>query len=82
LVLAHGPKSALRVKRKAVDALREQGLVARYRLLVKPSANDLAEVMGREGCGTLVLPAQCAFLDSDSVVALLDTLDLPVLLIR
>ena len=81
-VMARGPKSALRVKRRAVDALREQGLVARYRMLVKPSANALASVIGREGCGTLVLPAKCALLDRDAVVALLDTLDLPALLIR
>jgi len=52
------------------------------RVLVKPSANALASVIGREGCGTLVLPAKCALLDRDAVVALLDTLDLPALLIR
>jgi nucleotide-binding universal stress UspA family protein len=81
-ILAHDMDAAQQLKARVTDWLRERKLLARYRLLARPSASRLAEMIEREGCGTLVLPAVSRVLDSSAVMSLLDELQQPVLVVR
>jgi nucleotide-binding universal stress UspA family protein len=81
-VLARGMDAAQQLKGEVADWLREHALVARYRLVARPSLSTLSEMVEREGCGTIVLPAQSALLESGAILVLLDELELPVLLVR
>jgi nucleotide-binding universal stress UspA family protein len=81
-VLAQGMDAAKRLKVEVADWLRQSELVARYRLLGQPRLGRLAEMIEREGCGTLVVPAQSPLLDNAAILVLLDELELPVLLVR
>lgn len=81
-VLAEGVQEAQGLKRTISSWLRERELVARYRLLARPSLGRLVEMIEREGCGTLVLPAESVYLGDAELLILLDELELPVLLVR
>ncbi len=81
-VLAEGRQEGQELKRKVAAWLCERELVARYRLLARPSLARLVESIEREGCGTLVLPASSLYLEDAELLMLLDELELPVLLVR
>jgi nucleotide-binding universal stress UspA family protein len=81
-VLAEGMQQAQGLKRRIAGWLRERKLVARYRLLARPSLSRLVEMIEREGCGTLVLQATSIYLEGAELLTLLDELELPVFLVH
>jgi nucleotide-binding universal stress UspA family protein len=82
LLLATDEAGARGLKAQAVDWLRGRKVATRYLLACAPDAATLAQRMHREGCGTLVLPAQSVVLSEEQVLALLEELERPVLLVR
>ncbi len=62
--------------------LRARGIQADYYRLSEASAAQLAQQVPAVGCGTLVLPAQRALLQDEAVTALLEGMEVPVLLVR
>jgi nucleotide-binding universal stress UspA family protein len=81
-VLGQSLEAARVLKGEVAEWLRERKVVARYRVLVRPSLSRLTETIEREGCGTLVLPAQSPLLESATILSLLEQLELAVLLVR
>jgi hypothetical protein len=54
----------------------------RYLALSKSNVSTLVQLLHIERCGTLVLPVRGALLQEESVLELLDEIDIPVLLVR
>jgi nucleotide-binding universal stress UspA family protein len=82
LILADGADTAHRLQKQAAGWLQERGVEVRYRLLTKLSVPRLAHIVQMEGRGTLVLPARSALLQDEVLLALLDEIETPVLLVR
>jgi len=82
LVLADEPDMAHRLQRQAAEWLQGRGVNVRYRPLTKLSVPRLAHIVRTEGRGTLVLPARSALLQDEVLLALLDEVEMPVLLVR
>ena len=82
LVLADEPDMAHRLQRQAAEWLQGRGLNVRYRPLTKLSVPRLAHIVRTEGRGTLVLPVRSALLQDEVLLALLDEVEMPVLLVR
>lgn len=81
LLLAEEPDKAQSLQDQAVALLAGRDTVARYRSLASTNVLSLADTLQAEGCGTLVLPARPAALQNSALVALLEHLGLPVLLV-
>jgi hypothetical protein len=81
LLLTEEPDKAQSLQSQVESLLADRDAIARYRWLTSASVRWLAEILQAEGCGTLVLPAQTAALQNCALVALLEHLDLPVLLV-
>jgi hypothetical protein len=54
----------------------------RYLALSKSNVSTLVQLLHIERCGTLVLPVRGALLQEESILELLDEIDIPVLLVR
>jgi nucleotide-binding universal stress UspA family protein len=81
LLLAPDPAQAQALKKRAAGNLADQTQVARYRALTRAHALQLADILQKEACGTLVLPAHSPTLQHQALETLLEHLDLPVLLV-
>jgi nucleotide-binding universal stress UspA family protein len=82
LVLADDLDVAQHLTGQAAEWLEERGVEAVFRSLTESSARRLAFAVQREGCGTLVLPARISVLEDEALLALLDQVNVPVLLVR
>jgi nucleotide-binding universal stress UspA family protein len=82
LVLADDLDMAHRLQRQAAEWLQGRGVNVRYRPLTKLSVPRLAHILQTEERGTLVLPARSALLQDEVLLALLDEIEMPVLLVR
>ncbi len=66
-----------------VDAwLGERHLVVRYRSLATTNVPELVNTLHSERCGTLVLPSHSDILSAPALQAVLDQVEVPVLLVR
>jgi len=81
LLLAEEPGKAQALQSQAESQLADRDVTARYRWLTSTNALWLADFLQAEGCGTLVLPARSAALRNSVLVALLEHLEIPVLLV-
>jgi len=81
LLLAEEPHRAQALQDQAASHLTDRDAAARYRSLTSANVLRLADILQAESCGTLVLPAQSLALRNSVLVALLEHLDLPVLLV-
>jgi nucleotide-binding universal stress UspA family protein len=81
LLLADGLREAQRLQVQAENRLADRDIDVHYRSLRGTNALHLADVLQAEGCGVLVLPARSSALHSSALVALLEHLNLPVLLV-
>jgi nucleotide-binding universal stress UspA family protein len=81
LLLAESSDRVPALQRQAERLLEERGAVARYRRVTGANVLQLADLLHREDCGTLVLPARGPISQDNLLVALLEHLDLPVLLV-
>jgi nucleotide-binding universal stress UspA family protein len=81
LLLATDLRRARALEHQAASTLAERDAEARYRSLTSTNVLWLADVLQGEDCGMLVLPARSSALQNSVLVALLEYLDLPVLLV-
>jgi nucleotide-binding universal stress UspA family protein len=81
LLMAEEPQRARALQSQAASCLADRNTVAHYRSLTGANVFWLADILEAEGCGTLVLPARSSALQNSVLVALLEHLDLPVLLV-
>jgi nucleotide-binding universal stress UspA family protein len=81
LLLAEDPQRAEALEDQAASILADRDAVARYRSLTGTNVLWWADLLHAEGCGLLVLPAQSSALHNSVLVALLEHLELPVLLV-
>lgn len=81
LLLAEDPRRAHALEEQAASRLADRDTVARYRSLTSTNVLWLADILQAEGCGMLVLPAGGSALEDKVLVALLEHLDLPALLV-
>jgi nucleotide-binding universal stress UspA family protein len=81
LLLAEDPRRAHALQEQAASRLADRDTVARYRSLTSTNVLWLADILQAEGCGMLVLPAGGSALEDKVLVALLEHLDLPALLV-
>ena len=82
VILADGPDAVRQLQGEAADWLGETAVEARYHSLARSSASKLAHIVRTEGCGTFVLPAGSELLQDEGLLALLDEVESPVLLVR
>jgi len=82
LTPVEGSGEARKLWAQAAGLLRAWRGMVRYRSLAESNVPRLVRVLRIEGCGTLVLPAQSALLQDDALLALLDEMAIPVLLVR
>jgi nucleotide-binding universal stress UspA family protein len=82
VIVADGVEEVQRIQDEAAAQLREEEVKARYRTLTRSSVSRLAHMVHIEGCGLLVLPAKSDILEDEALLALLDEMEVPVLLVR
>jgi nucleotide-binding universal stress UspA family protein len=81
LLLAEDPRRANALEDQAASHLADRETLVRYRSLTSTNVHWLADILQSEGCGMLVLPARSSALQDSVLVALLEHLNLPVLLV-
>ena len=82
LVAADEPGEAQLLQAQASEWLQGRGPEARFRQLTLAAVPKLTQPLEAQGCGTLVLPVESSLLQDEALLALLEDLDFPVLLIR
>ncbi|MHB0856822.1 MAG: universal stress protein [Anaerolineae bacterium] len=82
LTLADDEDGNRRLQQHAAEQLGDRQADARFRSLSVNNAARLAARVHSEGCGTLVLPARSAIMQDEALAALLDDMEIPVLLVR
>ncbi|MHB1294678.1 MAG: universal stress protein [Anaerolineae bacterium] len=82
LTLADDDEANKRLQAEAAQQLGDRQRDARFRSLTVYNAARLAGRIHTEGCGTLVLPAHSAVMQDEALAALLDEMEIPVLLVR
>ena len=82
LILANDPDTAQRLQTQVTEWLGERGLKARYHWLSEVDVPRLCHVVQVEGGGVLVLHGDTPLLQGEVLVALLNEVKCPVLLVR
>lgn len=82
LILADSPATAQFLRAQVAEWLRERGLEASYRWVSEADVLRLWRVVKAEGAGVLVVHGETPALQGDALVALLDEIGCPVLLVR
>jgi nucleotide-binding universal stress UspA family protein len=82
LIISDDVEDARRLRAESTERLRGQRLILRYRLLVKSNVPRLVHQVHVEGGGMLVLPAKCNVLNDEALLALLEEVQVPTLLVR
>ncbi len=81
-VLLPAGDAAEQLQARAAGSLQRLESNARYRTLTEASLPGLVRFLQSEACGVLVLPARTALMEDEAVLALLDQVEIPVLLVR
>lgn len=81
LLIAETEAGVSKLRKEAADLLRERGQAARYRALIAPDPTELAESVAALDC-VLVLPADIEGLAGEEMLAFLDQVECPVLVVR
>lgn len=82
LLLAEHPERLEPLRAQVHAWLGERDLMLRYRSLSKANVPDLVNTLHTERCGTLVLPSRSEILSARTLQAVLDQVEVPVLLVR
>jgi nucleotide-binding universal stress UspA family protein len=82
LVLADTQEETQQLQQEVDTTLKAYNLTARYLRGNKVDTQNLLRIIQLEQCGMLVLPSNGVRLDSDTILALLDQIECPVLLVR
>jgi nucleotide-binding universal stress UspA family protein len=81
LLVAEGEEEIESLRDSAAARLAERELDISYRSLPEASVSALVRLTADEACGLLVLPARTPVLQHDKLMALLDRIQVPVLLV-
>ena len=76
------PKAVSVSRRRWTSACRWQQVKGRYRQLVDPTAEELAQALRMAGGGTLIISADHPLLEGEGLPTLLDAMDCSVVLVR
>lgn len=82
LLVAADPGQVQGLQQEVAAELAGRGLEARYTWHSQVTAQQVAQVVQAEGCRMLVIPGGGSSLDQDAILALLNRIDCPVLLVR
>jgi nucleotide-binding universal stress UspA family protein len=82
LLLTERPEQVEPLRTHVRDWSRERDLVVRYRSLSTTNLSNLVRALHAEECGTLVVPSRSDILDAQALQAVLDQVEVPVLLVR
>lgn len=82
LLLTEHPEQLEPLRAQVHAWLGERDLVAHYRSLSKTNVPDLVRTLQAEQCGTLVVPSRGDVLGAQALQAVLDQVEVPVLLVR
>lgn len=82
VITADGAQETAQYRREAAEWLRAQGVEARFRALTQTNVPRLLDLVREEKCGVLVLPSQTTLLEDEALLALLNEIQVPVLLVR
>jgi nucleotide-binding universal stress UspA family protein len=82
IVVADDNQSARRFQSEVTHWLEQKMLTARYRWLVGPHRQYLASLVKSEQLGALILPADGERFSPEDIEALIEKLEIPVLLVR
>ena len=82
MLVTDAPDSAQRLQDEVDVRLQAQQVKGRYRHLVNPSAEELAQALRITGGGTLIIGADHPLLEGEGLPTLLDAMDCSVVLVR
>lgn len=82
LLVAADPGQVQGLQQQVAAELAGRGLEARYTWHSQVTAQQVAQAVQAEGCRMLVIPGGGSSLDQDAILALLNRIDCPVLLVR
>ena len=82
MLVTDAPDSGQRLQDEVDPDLQGQQVKGRYRVLVHPSAEELAQALHSTGGGTLVISADHPLLEGEGLPTLIDAMDCSVVLVR
>ena len=82
MLVTDTPESAQRLQEEVDARLQAEQVKGRYRQLVSPSAEELAQALHTAGGGTLIISADHPLLTGEGLPTLLDAMDCSVVLVR
>jgi hypothetical protein len=82
ILITDSPDSSQRLQEEVDERLQPQHLKGRYRHLVNPTAQELAQSLRLAGSGTLIISADNPLLEGEGLPTLLDAMDCSVILVR
>ena len=81
LLISPDPAQSHELKKQASRILSNQKRMARYRVLTRTNALQIASILQEEVCGTLVLPVRSAAFQNEALEVLMENVNLPMLLV-
>jgi nucleotide-binding universal stress UspA family protein len=82
LVTMDAPESGQHLQEEVDERLQVVQVKGRYRPLVNPTAEELAQALRRAGGGTLIISADHPLLEGEGLPTLVDAMDCSVVLVR
>ena len=82
MVVTDTIESAQRLQEEVDERLQLQQVKGRYRQLINPAAEELAQALHTAGGGTLIISADHPLLEGEGLPTLLDAMDCSVVLVR
>jgi nucleotide-binding universal stress UspA family protein len=82
MLVMDAPESGPHLQEEVDERLQMQQVKGRYRQLVNPTAEELAQALRMAGGGTLIISADHPLLEGEGLPTLLDAMDCSVVLVR
>ena len=82
MLVTDAPDSGERLQEEVDERLRARQVKGRYRQLLDPTAQELAQALHMAGGGTLIISADHPLLEGEGLPTLLEAMDCSVVLVR
>ena len=82
MLVTDAPESGPRLQEEVDERLQVPQVKGRYRQLLNPTAEELAQALRMAGGGTLIISADHPLLEGEGLPTLLDAMDCSVVLVR
>jgi nucleotide-binding universal stress UspA family protein len=82
IILAEDIQTAQVFQAAISERLREHGLKARFRWLIKPDRARLQDILHTERCGLLIMPGESGIFEGETLTGLLNEISCPIILVR